>query len=114
MKAKLIILVILLVPVGIFVYQNMAPVTITFINWSFDLPQALLLLSVLVFGFFLGMLQMFLRARKKKKKQKAAQPAAGSASATVTTDHVTNAEAIEPEATTTTADSSHPETGARS
>lgn len=118
MKAKLIILLILLVPVGIFVYQNMAEVPIVFINWSIDLPQALLLLGALVLGFLLGMLQMFQRARKKKKMQQAAQQTAQQADAhapaTSQTWQAIDAEVVEPETATTAADSSNLETGAKS
>ena len=73
MKAKLIAFVILLIPVGIFVYQNLEQVTVTFLRWSTGLPQALLLLIALVLGYLLGVIQMWLRGRRKRKQQKLAE-----------------------------------------
>lgn len=112
-KVKLIVVIILSIAAGIFAYQNIAPVPVLFLRWSAELPQALLLFGVLLIGYLLGMIQMFLSSRKKNKKQKAEQQTENSEQVSPQTDHIIDAEVVEGETTTSTADSSNDERGAR-
>lgn len=72
-KVKLIVVIILSIAAGIFAYQNIIPVPILFLRWSTELPQALLLFGALLIGYFIGVIQMLLHARKKRKLEKKAQ-----------------------------------------
>ncbi|MBN1957047.1 MAG: DUF1049 domain-containing protein [Desulfuromonadales bacterium] len=73
MKYKLIAGIILLVPVLMFVQQNIEVVTIRFFRWEQSLSLALLLLLSLMSGVVLGLLLSYFRKRKKNKKLKKAQ-----------------------------------------
>lgn len=73
MKYKLIAGLILLVPVLMFVQQNIEVVTIRFFRWEQNLSLALLLLSALLIGVVLGLLLSYFRKLKKNKKLKKAE-----------------------------------------
>ncbi|MCW8860391.1 MAG: lipopolysaccharide assembly protein LapA domain-containing protein [Deltaproteobacteria bacterium] len=73
MKYKLIAGLILLVPVLMFVQQNIAEITVRFFQWEQSISLALLLLSTLLVGVILGVLLSYFRRVKKNKKLKKAE-----------------------------------------
>lgn len=73
MKYKLIAGLILLVPVLMFVQQNIAEITVRFFRWEQNISLALLLLSTLLVGVVLGVLLSYFRKIKKNKKLKKAE-----------------------------------------
>ncbi|WP_029914167.1 LapA family protein [Pelobacter seleniigenes] len=76
MKGKLIAGLVLLVPVLIFAVQNSAPITVTFLQWEFAVPLALLVYASLVIGIVLGVLFSYVgRVRKNRKEKRKQQEA---------------------------------------
>ena len=73
MKYKLIAGLVLLVPVLMFVQQNIAEITVRFFRWEQNISLALLLLSTLLVGVVLGVLLSYFRKVKKNKKLKKAE-----------------------------------------
>jgi lipopolysaccharide assembly protein A len=53
---KSIISLILIIAVLIFSIQNVAPVEIQFLLWSFSIPRAMLIVILLGIGFVIGLL----------------------------------------------------------
>ena len=81
MKGKFIAGLVLLVPVLIFAVQNSAPITVTFLQWEFAVPLALLVYASLVIGIVLGVLFSYVgrvrKSRKEKRKQQEVSSAKG-------------------------------------
>ncbi len=73
MKYKLFAGLVLLVPVLVFVQQNIDPVNVRFISWERPVSLSLLLLATLLAGVVLGVLTSFFRKRKKDRKLKQAE-----------------------------------------
>jgi len=73
MKTKLLAFILFLAPVLTYVIQNDTPITIHFIKWSVIVPQALLVLSVLLAGVILGLLLCYSWKNKKANQQKKAE-----------------------------------------
>lgn len=79
-KLKWIFLAILLVFSLIIVFQNIEPTEIRLLTWSFQLPQAALLLITLGIGYLMGLLTPTLRkvatwrSRSKKGSSEVARP----------------------------------------
>lgn len=53
---KSIITLLLIIAVLIFAIQNLAAVEIQFLFWSFSIPRALMIVSLMGIGFIIGML----------------------------------------------------------
>ncbi len=70
MKGKLIAGLVLLVPVLIFAVQNSAPISVTFLQWEFAVPLALLVYASLVIGIVLGVLFSYVGRVRKNRKEK--------------------------------------------
>ncbi len=70
MKVKVIIGLILLALLVTFAVQNSSPVNITFIEWSYSLPLALLVYSSIAIGIVVGFLFTYCGRVRKNKKQK--------------------------------------------
>lgn len=73
MKYKLLGGIILLIPVLMFVQENIAVVPVRFLEWERSVPLSLLLMGTLLAGILLGMMFSFARRRKKAKKLKKAE-----------------------------------------
>lgn len=65
-KIKSIISLLLVIAVLIFAIQNAAAVEIQFLFWSFSLPRALMILSLMGIGFILGLLVFSLSRMKSR------------------------------------------------
>ena len=76
MKTKLLAFILFLAPVLAYVIQNGAPIPVRFFRWEYPVPQALLVLSTLLAGVFLGLLLSHARRNKEKNKQKKAEKTA--------------------------------------
>jgi len=88
MKWKFIFGLILLIPVLIFAVQNSHTVEISFVEWKYDIPVALLAYISLALGIILGILYSYVgRVRKtrneKRRQQAAAEPVVQSEAAPV-------------------------------
>ena len=70
MKTKLLAFILFLAPVLTYVIQNNTPVSVRFIKWEYDVPQALLVLSILLIGIILGLLLCYSWKNKKANQQK--------------------------------------------
>lgn len=70
MKIKMVIGLCLLVPVLIYVWLNSSPVSIRFLEWTYAVPQALLVLSTLLVGVVLGLFLSSAWRNKEKNLQK--------------------------------------------
>lgn len=70
--AKIIIILILLVIVAIFTFQNTGVVPIKFLFWKAEMSSSLLFLGTLFSGIIIGMVLSLLNimARKKMEKNK--------------------------------------------
>lgn len=73
MKYKLLTGILLLIPVLMFVQENIAVVPVRFLEWERSVPLSLLLMGTLLAGILLGMMFSFARRRKKNKKLKKAE-----------------------------------------
>jgi uncharacterized integral membrane protein len=70
MKAKVIILLLLLVLFTVFVYQNATENTfVLFFFWSIDLPKIVLLVITLVLGVIVGLIIATMINRKQERKK---------------------------------------------
>ena len=65
MKAKYVIIIILLIIFGIFVVQNTISVTVSFLVFDATMPRALLLIFTFALGILIG---IFIPYRFKKHK----------------------------------------------
>lgn len=63
---KSIISLVLIIGVLIFSIQNIAAVEIQFLLWSFSIPRALLIVTLLGIGFVIGMLFYSLLFRRRR------------------------------------------------
>ncbi len=63
---KLIISLVLIIAVLVFAIQNIAAVDIQFLLWSFSIPRALLIATLLGIGFIIGMLFYSLVFRRRR------------------------------------------------
>jgi putative membrane protein len=63
---KLIISLVLIIAVLVFAIQNIAAVDIEFLLWSFSIPRALLIATLLGIGFIIGMLFYSLVFRRRR------------------------------------------------
>ncbi|HVO72715.1 MAG TPA: lipopolysaccharide assembly protein LapA domain-containing protein [Ignavibacteriaceae bacterium] len=73
MKAKVVILMLLLVLFTVFVYQNASENTgVLFFFWGIYLPKIVLLVITLVLGAIIGLIiaTMITRKQERKKKEK--------------------------------------------
>ncbi len=108
MKGKLIAGLVLLVPVLIFAVQNSAPISVTFLQWEFAVPLALLVYASLVIGIVLGVLFSYVgrvrKNRKEKRKLKEESSAKGLDAGKSATAEPTNQNEAEPVSLSTTPD----------
>ncbi|KAA3612129.1 MAG: LapA family protein [Calditrichaeota bacterium] len=56
MKTKYVILIVLLIIFGIFIIQNTASVTVSFLVFDATMPRSLLLILTFALGVFIGVL----------------------------------------------------------
>lgn len=63
---KSITTLILIIAVLIFAIQNVAAVEIQFLLWSFSIPRALMIVSLIGIGFVIGMLVFSLMFMRRK------------------------------------------------
>jgi len=63
---KSIISLVLIIAVLVFAIQNIAAVDIQFLLWSFSMPRALLIATLLGIGFIIGMLFYSLVFRRRR------------------------------------------------
>jgi uncharacterized integral membrane protein len=63
---KLIISLVLIIGVLVFAIQNIAAVEIQFLLWSYSIPRALLIATLLGIGFIIGMLFYSLVFRRRR------------------------------------------------
>ena len=63
---KLIISLVLIITVLVFAIQNIAAVEIQFLLWSFSMPRALLIATLLGIGFIIGILFYSLVFRRRR------------------------------------------------
>jgi len=72
MKVKVIIISIILILFLLIILQNTQPVTLTLFVWDINLPLILMLATLFIAGFILGMLwnSFFQRKKKNNAKQK--------------------------------------------
>ena len=68
MDSKKILIIIVVVFALIFILQNTATVTVTFLIFEFSMPRAFILLSTMIIGILIG---IFLRFEIKKERKKA-------------------------------------------
>jgi len=73
MKYKLFTGLVLLIPVLIFVQQNIIEVPVRFFEWQRPVPLSLLVLGALLVGVLLGLLLSYVQAVKKKRRVKKAE-----------------------------------------
>lgn len=64
MNPRLILALAVLVLLAIFAAQNFTPLTVRFLVWSFEIPQALLIVSCGALGALLGWLVGLTGGRK--------------------------------------------------
>ncbi len=74
MKAKHIIILLISILIIILIIQNLFFTTLKLFFWELKLPLAILILVVLLLGFFIGYLVHSLHAAAVKKKQKQSLP----------------------------------------
>ena len=63
---KSIITLVLIIAVLIFAIQNVAAVEIQFLLWSYSIPRALMIVSLIGIGFVIGMLVFSLMFMRRK------------------------------------------------
>jgi uncharacterized integral membrane protein len=63
---KFIISLVLIIGVLVFAIQNIAAVEIQFLLWSYSIPRALLIATLLGIGFIIGMLFYSLVFRRRR------------------------------------------------
>lgn len=68
MSFKMIILIIIAVLFFIFLFQNLASVTVTFLVFEMSMPGSLLLIITVAIGVLIGILSPF-EMRKTKKSE---------------------------------------------
>ncbi|GAB7089140.1 lipopolysaccharide assembly protein LapA domain-containing protein [Marinifilum fragile] len=64
---KILALLLLLITVLIFAFQNLVEVDVNFISWSITTPFSLTIILTFVVGVITGSLLLLLVERKKKK-----------------------------------------------
>jgi uncharacterized integral membrane protein len=67
---KIICLLILLVLVAVFTFQNTAVADVRFLMWTFSMSVSLLLLSSLFSGIVIGLFLSFLNTWQKNRREK--------------------------------------------
>jgi lipopolysaccharide assembly protein A len=67
MDIKRILIIILFVFVLLFIFQNIATVTVSFLMFEFSMPRAFIIILTLIVGILIG---IFLRYEIKKEKKK--------------------------------------------
>ncbi len=67
---KIICLLILLVLVALFTFQNTAVAEVRFLMWTFSMYVSLMLLSSLFSGIVIGLFLSFLNTWQKKRREK--------------------------------------------
>jgi uncharacterized integral membrane protein len=67
---KIICLLILLVLVALFTFQNTAVAEVRFLMWTFSMSVSLMLLSSLFSGIVIGLFLSFLNTWQKKRREK--------------------------------------------
>jgi len=70
MKAKHIIILLISVLIIVLIIQNLFFTTLKLFFWELKLPLAILILVVLLLGFFIGYLVHSLKSASVRKKQK--------------------------------------------
>jgi len=62
-----IVSLLLIIVVLIFALQNIAAVEIQFLFWSFSIPRALLIVTLMGIGFIIGLLTFSLIFRRRRR-----------------------------------------------
>jgi len=73
MKYKLFTGLVLLIPVLIFVQNNIDEVQVHFLEWQWPVPLSLLVLGALLVGVIIGLLLSYFQGVKKKRRVKKAE-----------------------------------------
>ncbi len=68
--AKIIIILVLLIIVAIFTFQNTGVVNIKFLFWELEMSRSLMFLGTLFSGIIIGMILSLLNIVARKKNQK--------------------------------------------